>query len=188
MNGRVGNVRALGFGVFATGVWLYSMSLAGFMPVTYGKPLHGIAVFVGIGLIVAGVTALLRHESWLGFFFILWAAASWGVGASFGLGWFWLALALMNLYLWLAAGRAGHAPAVGLVALLVGIDALGQGLYGVAGLNLAGLIGAYFGLAAAAFAFYVSAAAIMCPAGCERMPFLASRREPEPRGREPETL
>lgn len=179
MNGKLGDPKALGFGIFATGAWLYSMSLAGFMPVMYGTPLHGVAIFVGIGLLVAGIAAFLRNESWLGFFFILWAAAAWGVGASFTLGWFWLAIALMNLYLWLAARSAGHAQAVGLVALLVGIDALGQGLRGVAGLNLAGLIGSYFGLAAAAAGFYVSAAGIMCPKGCDRLPLMGGQNKSE---------
>ncbi|MDN5865329.1 MAG: hypothetical protein L0I62_08985, partial [Gammaproteobacteria bacterium] len=103
MNGRLADPKALGFGVFATGAWLFSMSLAGFMPVVYGTPLQGVAVFVGIGLLVAGVAAFLRGDGWLGFFFILWSATAWGVGASFTVGWFWFALAIMNLYLWYAS-------------------------------------------------------------------------------------
>ncbi|MDN5865696.1 MAG: hypothetical protein L0I62_10890, partial [Gammaproteobacteria bacterium] len=60
------------------------------------------------------------------------------------------------------ASRHGEVEtAAGLVALLIGIDALGQGLYGVVGLNWAGILGAWFGLAAAAAAFYVSATSFL---------------------------
>lgn len=172
MNGKLADPKALGFGVFATGAWLFSMSMAGFMPVVYGTPLQGVTLFVGIGLLVAGVAAFLHSDSWLGFFFILWAAVAWGLGTSLTVGWFWLALALMNLYLSMAASRSDVEPAIGLVAFLVGIDALGQGLFGVVGLTWAAIIGSYFGLAAAAAAFYVSAATVGCPEGNNNLPLL----------------
>ncbi len=169
--------RALGFGVFAVAAWLLSMLAAGFVSTAGGfgggaSPVAALGVFAGVGLLVAGVAAFLRREGWLGFFFIFWAAAAWAFGSMMASGWLWFALAFVNLYLWLAASRAGQEAAIGAVAFLIGIDAVGQGLHGVLGLNLAGQIGAYFGLAAALMAFYVSATSVMCPEGCERLPMM----------------
>lgn len=174
MNGKVASSKALGFGVFAVGAWLFSMDFSGLATFTYGAQPHMLSMLLAIGLLVAGVAAFLRNEAWLAFFFILWSAASFASGGAAASGWMWLAMALINLYLWLAAGKSGQEVAVGGVAFLIGIFALGQGLRGVAGLNLAGQIGSYFGLAAAAVAFYVSAASIMCPEGCE-LPGLSRR-------------
>lgn len=174
MNGKVASSKALGFGISALGAWLFSMNLSGLATFAYGAQLHMISMMLGIGLLVAGVAAFLRSEAWLAFFFILWSTISFASGGAAVSGWIWLAMALINLYLWLAARKSGQEAAVGGVAFLIGIFALGQGLRGVAGLNLAGLIGSYFGLAAAAVAFYVSAASIMCPEGCE-LPGLSRR-------------
>lgn len=174
MNGKVASSKALGFGVFAIGAWLFCMNLAGFMSVAYGTPLRAVAMIAMLGLLVAAIAAFLRGEVWLAFFFMLWSAVSWGTGGGAMSGWLWLALALVNLYLWMAARRGAQETAVAAVAFLVGIAALGEGLRGVAGLNLAGQIGSYFGLASAAFAFYVSAASIMCPEGCN-LPGLSSK-------------
>lgn len=173
MNGKVASSKALGFGVFGIAAWVISMVLSGLMPFPLGVTFQHVYVLLGVGLLVAGVASFLRGEAWLAFFFILWSAAAWAGDGPLA-SWLWLGLALVNLYLWLGARRGGLEGAVAAVAFLSGIAALGLGLRGVAGLNLAGLIGSYFGLAAAAVAFYVSAGSIMCPEGCE-MPGLSNR-------------
>ncbi|MGH8161735.1 MAG: hypothetical protein ACRESR_06260 [Gammaproteobacteria bacterium] len=172
---RVANSRALGFGVFAIAAWLYSMAGAGFMPMVYGQSLHGVAMIAAIGLLIAGIASFLRREPWLGFFFILWSAVAWSGGVVAGLGWLWLALALINFYLWLGVRRRGLEPAIGAIAFLVAVDALGQGLFGVVGLHWAGVVGTWFGLAAALVAFYVSATSAMSPDGYERAPGMHPR-------------
>ncbi|MGH8274139.1 MAG: hypothetical protein ACRES9_07800 [Gammaproteobacteria bacterium] len=179
---KVASSKALGFGVLAVAAWLLSMLMAGFMSGAGGPgggaPLPLLGVFAGVGLLVAGIVAFLRSEAWLGFFFVFWAAVAWSFGGVLLSGWLWLAIALVNFYLWLAAGRAGLESAVGFIAFLLGVDALGQGLNGVVGLFWAGQIGAYFGLAAAAVSFYVSAAFAMCPEGCDRMPKMGRKHPP----------
>lgn len=173
---NVASSKALGFGIFAVGVWLFSMVFSGLATFPYGGQAHMISLFLGIGLMVAGVAAFLRDEAWLAFFFILWSAASFASGGAYASGWIWLGIALISLYLWLAARNAGMETAIGAIAFLIGLDALGQGLSRVAGLHLAGVIGAYIGLAVALLAFYVSAASIMCPQGCDRLPMLGSKK------------
>lgn len=172
---KVASSKALGFGVFAVGVWLFSMDFSGLATFGYGGQTHMLSMLLGVGLLVAGVAAFLRSEAWLAFFFILWSAASFASGGAAASGWLWLGLALINFYLWMAASKSAQEAAVGAVVFLVAVNALGQGLSRVAGLNLAGQIGAYFGLAAAAFAFYVSAASVMCPEGCERLPMMGKK-------------
>ncbi|MGH8224730.1 MAG: hypothetical protein ACRER1_01060 [Gammaproteobacteria bacterium] len=172
MNGKVASSKALGFGIFAVGVWLFSMALSGLAVFHYGGQTHMISMFMGIGLLVAGVAAFLRNETWFAFFFILWSVASFATGGAYASGWMWLAMALINLYLWLAARNAKLETAIVVIAFLIGLDCLGQGLSRVAGLHLAGLIGAYIGLATAALAFYVSAVHVMCPDGCDRLPMM----------------
>ncbi|HEX5313727.1 MAG TPA: hypothetical protein VFX38_02315 [Gammaproteobacteria bacterium] len=173
MNDRVASSKGLGFGVFAIASWLMSMGGAGFMPQAYGgNPSHLVLSVAMIGLLIAAIAAFLRHETWYAFFFMLWSAVSWGLGgghmgAAAGLaplaplGWFWLAIAFVNLYLWLAAMRAELGPAVSLTVLLVSLTMIGLGLQGVLGIGVAGRIGSYLGLATALVAFYVSAEAIM---------------------------
>ncbi|MDN5865697.1 MAG: hypothetical protein L0I62_10895 [Gammaproteobacteria bacterium] len=182
MNMNIGDSKALGFGVFATGVWLFSMYFAGLAVFPFAAELSTISMLLAIALLVAGVAALLRKESWLGFFFILWSAASFASHGAAASGWLWFALALINFYLWLAAAKHGQETAVGLVVLLVAIDALGQGLSRVVGLDWAGFVGAWFGLAAAAAAYYVSAAVIVCPGGCNNLPLLRRREDPAQSG------
>ncbi|MGH8426929.1 MAG: hypothetical protein ACRES7_02970 [Gammaproteobacteria bacterium] len=174
MNERVASSKALGFAVFAIPFWLINMGNAGFAPQAYGgSPSHLVISFAMIGLLIAAIAAFLRHETWYAFFFMLWAAVSWGTGYAGGaglaplapMGWFWLAIAFVNLYLWLAAMRSGLGAGVSLTVFLATLSIIGAGLYGVLGIGLAGRIGGYFGLATALVAFYVSATAIMNKAG-----------------------
>jgi hypothetical protein len=170
----VGSSKALGFGVFAVAAWLLSMMMAGFMPAAGAgagvAPVVALGIFAGVGLLVAGIASFLRGETWLGFFFIFWAAIAWAFGGGATSGWLWMAIALVNFYLWLAASRSGLETSVSFIAFLIGLDAFGQGLHGVVGLFWAGQIGAYIGLAAALVAFYLSAALIMYPDSYDKMP------------------
>jgi hypothetical protein len=180
----VASSKALGFGVFAVVAWLLSMLMAGFMAPAGGgaggavPPVVALGIFAGVGLLVAGVAAFLRGDAWLGFFFIFWAAVAWAFGSMLTSAWLWFAIALVNFYLWLAAGKSGLETAVGVIAFLIGVDALGQGLNGEVGLFWAGEVGAWFGLAAALVSFYVSAAFIMHPEGCEGMPMMGRKYPP----------
>lgn len=163
MNTSIANPRGLGFGIFAVSSWLLSMVAIGIIPITYGNPMPGLATFSAIGLLVAGIACFLRREAWLGFFFILWSAVGWSFDSLSVSAWIWFALALLNLYLWLGAKKNGQTTAVAAIALLIGLDAFGQGLARIIGVYWPAFVGGCLGLAAALVAFCVSAAFVLHP-------------------------
>lgn len=175
MNDRIASSKALGFGVFAVTMWMFSMVDAGwFVPAASQSGIaHLVLVFAMIGLLIAAIAAFLRGEAWYAFFFMFWSAAAWGYSGGMGgmsvvpafEGWLWLAFALVNLYLWLAAMRGGLGGAVSLAVLLTGLSAAASGIHGFVPTDILVRIDGYLGLAAAVIAFYVSAADIMNSAG-----------------------
>lgn len=182
MNDRIASSKALGFGVFAIITWIFSMPDARWVsPETFNtSTAHVIVVLAMIGLLIAGLAAFLRGEAWLAFFFILWCGVSWGyagvMGGSmkpdaFG-NWLWLALALVNFYLWIAAMRGGLGAAVSFGVLLTWLSALAGGLWGFFNsANVLQLIDGYLGLASGLVFFYASAAAIInASSGNEMLP------------------
>ncbi|HET6726100.1 MAG TPA: hypothetical protein VFH85_08860 [Gammaproteobacteria bacterium] len=167
---KVASSKAFGFGIFAIAAWLVSMSMSGLAHIGFNAPMGTVADLAFLGLLIAAIAAFLRHETWLAFFFMLWSAAYFAGGGMAAAGWGWLALSLVNFYLAFAASKCEQEPAVTLAVFLIAISALGAGLSGVLGTMLAAHIGGYFGLAAALVAFYISAAYITHPSGCETMP------------------
>lgn len=179
MNSNIANPKALGFGVFAIGLWMYSLAHSGLVhpmgidPVTMNQAMTTAA----LGLLIAGIMAFLRHEGWLAFFFLLWAGLAWG-GAHGGGGmdhsdlrfdaWFAIAITLVNLYLWVAAVKSKKlGSAVSFTILLLWVSMLLLGLQMFFGAWILGRLGGIAGLASALAAFYVSAGTLAhdcCPA------------------------
>lgn len=174
MNDRIASSKALGFGIFAIISWIFSMPDAGWVaPAAFATPAaHVVIVLAMIGLLIAGLAAFLRGETWLAFFFILWCGVSWGYAGTMATGanmmpnpfdtWLWLALALVNFYLWIAAMKGGLGGAVSFGVLLTWLSALAGALWGFFGsATILHLIDGYLGLASALVFFYVSAGAII---------------------------
>ncbi|MGH8182608.1 MAG: hypothetical protein ACREPH_02995 [Rhodanobacteraceae bacterium] len=180
MNGKIANPKALGFGVLAIALWMFSVVHAGIADPMGIDPgvMHMVGTVAMLGLLIAGIASFLRHESWLGFFFLLWSGLFWGAGHGMGhgqmgygdmryAGWFMMTIALVNFYLWFAAmksGRLGHA--VSFMVLLLWLSFLALGLRGFFDFWVLIRVGGALGLASALVAFYVSAGAIAaehCP-------------------------
>lgn len=177
MNGKVANSEALGFGVLAIALWMFSVAnagiggtlgIAGAGPLGFGSVMHGVATLAMLALLIAGIASFLRHEAWLGFFFLLWSGLFWGGGFGTGMesvgrfdGWFMMTLTLVNFYMWLAAWKSGRlGGAVSFMVLLLWISLLCYGLRGFFGFWVLDRVGGAFGLASALVAFYVSAATL----------------------------
>lgn len=169
---KVASSKAFGFGIFAIATWLSSMYMSGFIQAGYmmENPLQHVAVFATIGLLIAAIAAFFRRDIWLAFFFMLWTAVYAAGGGAMAAGWGWLAIALVNFYLAVAALKSDHGPVVALMVLLVAISALCEGLLVVVGLDLAGRIGGYFGLATALVAFHLSAKHVVAPDEADKSP------------------
>ncbi|MCG6957704.1 MAG: hypothetical protein LJF04_17070 [Gemmatimonadetes bacterium] len=162
MESRIANARALGFASFGIGVWMYCMALAGWFPesVLTSSTMGNVATTVTLGLFIAAIASFLRTDHWAAFFFMFWAATWWGVRAGNGpdegnmvyAGWFFAAIAVVNVILFMAAMRDLE---TGLVRLVNGgialafvcwaLGAWGLGMFFVA---LAGYIGLLTALAA----------------------------------------
>lgn len=169
MNGNVASPWPLGFGVLGIALWMLSVipaDIAG--PIGFGVApgtLHGIFTVAMLGLLIAGIAAFLRRESWLGFFFLLWSGLFWAGGFGFELaggvrieGWFLMTIALVNFYLWVAAWKSGKlGGAVAFMLLLLWVSFLCYGLNGFFGFWVLLRIGGAFGLASALVSFYISA-------------------------------
>ncbi len=177
MSNNIANSRALGFGVLAIAVWMFSVVHAGIAgPMGFDPHVtHAVGTIAMLGLLIAGIAAFLRRESWLGFFFLLWSGLFWGaaygMGQSTGMaagamrysGWFLMALALVNFYLWVAAWKSGKlGGAVSFTVLLLWLSFLAFGLRDFFGFWVLIRVGGALGLAAALVAFYVSAGSL-CP-------------------------
>lgn len=171
MNGNVASPWPLGFGVLAIALWMLSVIPAGISglmdlgAVPDMGAMHGIFMVAMLGLLIAGIAAFLRRESWLGFFFLLWSGLFWANGFGFeraaGIrfdGWFLMTIALVNFYLWAAAWKSGKlGGAVSFMVLLLWVSFLCFGLNGFFGFWVLLRIGGAFGLASALVAFYISA-------------------------------
>lgn len=186
MNDRIASSKALGFGVFAIISWIFSMPSAGWVSMqAYATPAaHTILVLAMIGLLIAGLAAFLRGETWLAFFFILWCGLSWGYAGTMGGSmmpnpfdaWLWLALGLVNFYLWIAAMKGGLGGAVSFGVLLLWLSCLASGLWELfPSATVLMPISGYLGLADALVFFYVSAGAIInASAGRDMLPGLGN--------------
>ncbi|MGA7964587.1 MAG: hypothetical protein WCB49_01565 [Gammaproteobacteria bacterium] len=181
MNSNIANPKALGFGVFAIGLWMYSLAHSGLVhPMGINPAIMNQAMTVAtLGLLIAGIMAFLRREGWLAFFFLLWAGLAWGsshgMGHAGGIGsidmrfnaWFAIAITLVNLYLWFAAVKSKKlGSAVSFTVLLLWVSMLLMGLQMFFGAWVLGRIGGVAGLASALVAFYVSAGTLAydcCP-------------------------
>ncbi|MGH8189945.1 MAG: hypothetical protein ACREP2_00680 [Rhodanobacteraceae bacterium] len=169
MNGNVASPWPLGFGVLAIALWMVSVVPAGIAgPMGFGVApgtMHAIFTVAMLGLLIAGLAAFLRHETWLGFFFLLWSGLFWAGGFGFarvgGLrfdGWFLMTIALVNLYLWVAAWKSGKlGAAVSFMVLLLWISFFCYGLRDFFDFWVLLRVGGAFGLASALMAFYISA-------------------------------
>lgn len=178
MNDKVANPWPLGFGVLAIALWMLSVTPAGIAgPMGFDVApgtMHAIFRVAMLGLLIAGIAAFLRGESWLGFFFLLWSGLFWAGGFGFeragGMrfeGWFLMTITLVNFYLWFVAFKSGKlGGAVSFMALLLWISFLCYGLNGFFGPWVLLRIGGAFGLASALVAFYISATTLAvthCP-------------------------
>lgn len=167
---QVANPKALGFGVFAILVWMYSMIWAGWFPqdVFGSGTALDVATLATYALLVAALASFLRGESWHAVFFMFWSALAWSVQVQAGEGgaeafraWFYLTIAVFHLFLAggafqdqeLGAGRA--LVAVGAVLAVLGFALAGWGLGGIFG-----MIGGYIGLITALLAFWIAATEI----------------------------
>lgn len=194
MNSKIADPRALGFGVLAIALWMFSVNNAG-IGGTWGPGpyvMHLVATIGMLGLLIAGIAAFLRHEGWFGFFFLLWAGLLWGSGHGMGhgsdqggmrdLGWFMMTLALVNFYLWFATLKgSGLGLAISVMVLLLWLSLLASGLRGFFDLWVLVRVGGALGLASALVAFYVSAGALAvehCPN--LKLPGIAGGRGPGP--------
>lgn len=171
MNGNVANPWPLGFGVLAIALWMLSVipaGISGLMDIGVAPgagAVHGIFMVAMLGLLIAGIAAFLRRESWLGFFFLLWSGIFWANGFGFEQaagtrfdGWFLMTIALVNFYLWAAAWKSGKlGGAVSFMVLLLWVSFLCYGLNGFFGFWVLLRVGGAFGLASALVAFYISA-------------------------------
>lgn len=162
MNSSIGNPKALGFGAWAIGAWMYSMVPAGWFPVAQmnSSTLAGVATFAKIALLVAALASFLRGESWHGVFFMFWSAVWWGFNSTGAAGgyaaWYLIVVAVVSFLLWLAANRSGVGAAANLVSLGVWVVFLLWGLGGWFAHDILMVIGGYVGLITALIAFWAT--------------------------------
>ncbi len=181
MNSHIANPKALGFGVLAIALWMFFLAHVGLIhPIGVNSSiLHMAMTMAALGLLIAGIMAFLRHESWLAFFFLLWAGLAWGL--AYGMGyhgsvgssdihftaWFAIALTLVNLYLWFATVKSRKlGSALSLMVLLLWLSLLLMSLQDFLGVWVLGRISGALGLASALVAFYVSGGTVAhdcCP-------------------------
>jgi succinate-acetate transporter protein len=162
MGDRIANLKALGFGAFAIGWWIYSLPEAGWTAPGVGDPtVVQWVTLVVLASSIVGLASLLRNETWYAVFFLFWAAILWGSHATLSMtmaaptaynGWYDMALAVISLLLLLSALRIAAGPAVVLLNLgstlvfLVGALGTWSGAHFWA--VLAGYLGLITGLAA----------------------------------------
>lgn len=180
MNSNIASSKALGFGVFAVGTWMFFLAHAGLVHPMGVDPgtMQMAMTLAALGLLIAGIMAFIRHEGWLAFFFLFWAGLAWGSSHGTGHGampagdmrftaWFTIAITLVNLYLWYVAMKSKKlGGAINLTMLLLWLAMLALGLQGFLGANVLERVSGALGLASSLAAFYVSAGAIAkecCP-------------------------
>ncbi|MFB6097797.1 MAG: hypothetical protein ABEK84_01515 [Salinibacter sp.] len=168
---QIANPKALGFGVFAIALWMYSMVFANW-PFQEGVMESAVAqeavVLATFALLIAALAAFLRGSTWYAVFFMFWSAVFWASKAvkgggefeAYG-GWFYLTLAVFTFLLWLGAlqtEEVGASPM--LVVLGAWITLLGPALTGLFGLSFFAIIGGYVGLVTALVSFWTAATEI----------------------------
>ena len=180
MNSNVANPKALGFGVFAIALWMFSLPHSGVIsPMGIDiSTFHTAATIASLGLLIAGIMAFLRRDTWLAFFFLLWAGAIWGSAQGISqhdmmaprdmryAAWLAIALTLVNFYLWLGTYRNSQlGGSVFFMMLLLWLSLLALGLDGFFHAVVLERIGGVLGLISALAAFYVSAGSLAseCP-------------------------
>ncbi len=166
MGDRIANPKALGFAAFGIMAWMYSMIYAGWYPPQSATPvIHEVASFAAIALLIVALASFLRNETWHAVFFMFWTAAIWGyrVGLNMGAGsltsyggWYAILIALVSLFLLLAAMRtAAGAPVVVLTAGLT-LSWIAWALAGWMGTAFWAVLGGYICLVAALAAFWAA--------------------------------
>jgi hypothetical protein len=162
MGDRIANPKALGFGAAAISLWMYGVLYAGWSTPAAGDPtMIQVDMLVLVALFIVALASFLRSETWYAVFFLFWAAFTWGLHASLGMasgqpsafnGWYAIAVAIISLFLLLAAVRIAAGPAVtllnlGLTLMMVAF-ALGGWFGGQFWLVIGGYLGLISGLAA----------------------------------------
>lgn len=180
MNSKFASPKALGFGVFAIALWMFSLPHSGLIsPMGIGiATFRTAATIASLGLLIAGIMAFLRRDAWLVLFFLLWAGAIWGSAQGISqhdmmttrdmryAAWLAMALTLVNFYLWLGTYRNSQlGGSVSLMMLLLWLSLLALGLDGFFQVVVLERIGGVLGLISALLAFYVSAGSLAreCP-------------------------
>jgi succinate-acetate transporter protein len=162
MGDRIANPKALGFSAFAIVAWMYSLANAGLStPAAGGTTMTEFTTFALFALFIVALASFLRNETWYAVFFMFWAAFLWGLHASMGAGtmspsafsgWYEITVAIISLFLLLAAMRIAAGPAVTLlnlgITLVFVCFALGNWLGGHFWVVIAGYLGLITGLAA----------------------------------------
>lgn len=167
MEGRIADPKALGFGAFAIGAWMYSMIDAGWFAMsTYGTSTsQAVGAFAAVALLVAAIAAFLGDDGWHALFFAFWAAVFWGFSGVLDMGagdpayagWHSLTIAVFSLLLLLSARRSGlDTPAVA-VSGGVTVAFLCWAAAGILGIDALTMVGGYVGLVTAAAGFWAAA-------------------------------
>lgn len=192
MEGRIADPKALGFGAFAIGAWMYSMIDAGWFAMsTYGSGTsQAVGAFAAVALLVAAIAAFLRDDGWHALFFAFWAAVFWGFSGVLDMaggdptyaGWHSLTIAVFNLLLLLSARRSGvDTPGVA-VSGGVTVAFLCWAAAGILGVDALTMVGGYLGLATAVAGFWAASAGmpggVAAAGGGAEAPTASSGRAP----------
>ena len=166
MGDRIANPKALGFAAFGIIAWMYSMLYAGwYAPDSTGTFLHQVASFAAIAMLIAALAAFLRNETWYAVFFMFWAAVIWGYRTGLGMGavnlnayggWYGILIALVSLFLLLAAVRVAAGVPVVLLNLGNALAWISWALAGWLGTRFWAVLGGYIGLVTALAAFWAA--------------------------------
>jgi succinate-acetate transporter protein len=142
---------------------MYSMVSVGWFPpaVLGSSAMDGIAAFVKIALLVTALASFLRGDSWHGCFFMFWCAIWWGFRSAPGdplgyVGWYFLGIALVSLFLWMGATRSGLDLPVRLVSLSVSVAFALWALGHWFARDIFLLVGGYVGLVTALLTFWAA--------------------------------
>ena len=161
MGDRIANPKALGFSAFAIVAWMYSLANAGLStPAAGSSTMTELTTFALFALLIVAFASFLRNETWYAVFFMFWAAFMWGLHASMGMtmtssafsGWYNITVAIISLFLLLAAMRVAAGPAVTLlnlgITVVFALFALGDWFGGSVWVVVAGYVGLVTALAA----------------------------------------
>ncbi|HYO04166.1 MAG TPA: acetate uptake transporter [Mycobacterium sp.] len=163
----------LGLAAFALTTFILSSANAGFISSKAEAAVLGVALFYGgVTQLAAGMWEFLKGNVfgatafssyggfWLSFWYLVtYTAADMGAEKHVGVGIFLLAWTIFTSYMWFASIRVSSAILTTFSVLLIAFVFLTLGAF----LEQTGLtkVGGYFGLAAAAAAWYTSAAGLL---------------------------